>query len=388
MATIATAGIVVASCSSADMSTGPLQPTGHTATVVITPASTSLVVGATLPLQAQARDAGGNVVPDATIHWSSSDTAVAEVSSAGMVTARRVGTVQIAASAEGHSAIATLSVTSVPVSSVAVAPTSGTLLVGATMTLTAITYDGSGNVLAGRGIVWASSAPQTADVSSTGMVTAKSPGTATITATSEGKTAAAQITVNAPPPAPVTSVSVTPATSQVAIRASETLSAVTRDAGGNTLTGRTVTWSSSDARVATVTPSGTVTGVAAGTVTITATSEGHSGTATVTVPAPAAPPPPAAVLDTLIVTSSATLPVMNTNSTVTLTARAVDTNGNTMTTPPLTWTAGPGNLGSIISTSGSSAVLKSKGHAGWVMVRVSSGSVHTDFAIFVLSSSD
>jgi len=49
------------------------------------------------------------------------------------------------------------------------------------------------------------------------------------------------------------------------------------------LTGRAITWTTSNAAVATVSGTGLVTGVAVGTVTITATSEGQSGTATVTV---------------------------------------------------------------------------------------------------------
>jgi len=73
-----------------------------------------------------------------------------------------------------------------------------------------------------------------------------------------------------------------------------TLTATLRDANGNILTGRTVSWSSSNTTVATVAGSGTsatVTGKSNGTATITATSEGKSGTATITVNIP--PPPPA-----------------------------------------------------------------------------------------------
>ena len=61
--------------------------------------------------------------------------------------------------------------------------------------------------------------------------------------------------------------------------------ATLEDANGITLTGRTVTWTSSNASFATVSSSGLATGVAAGTATITATSEGRSGTATLTVTA-------------------------------------------------------------------------------------------------------
>ncbi len=84
--------------------------------------------------------------------------------------------------------------------------------------------------------------------------------------------------------APVASVAVTPNPGSVAVGSTLQMAATTRDAANNVLTGRTVTWATSNAAVATVGPAtGVVTGVAAGSVTITATSEGRTGTAAVTV---------------------------------------------------------------------------------------------------------
>ena len=59
--------------------------------------------------------------------------------------------------------------------------------------------------------------------------------------------------------------------------------AVARDAGGNVISGQPVTWSSGNSSVATVSPSGLVTGLAAGTAVITATISGTSGVAQITV---------------------------------------------------------------------------------------------------------
>src|SRR5206468_9627738 len=70
------------------------------------------------------------------------------------------------------------------------------------------------------------------------------------------------------------------------------LAAAAKDSSGTTLSGQTVTWTSSATAIATVSASGLVTGVAAGSATITATSGGKSGTAAVTVTAPAPPPAP------------------------------------------------------------------------------------------------
>lgn len=82
---------------------------------------------------------------------------------------------------------------------------------------------------------------------------------------------------------PVASVEVSPANATVDIGSTTQLSVSMRDAAGNALTGRAVTWTSSNPSVAWVSASGLVHGVANGTVTVTATSEGKSGTATVTV---------------------------------------------------------------------------------------------------------
>ena len=89
---------------------------------------------------------------------------------------------------------------------------------------------------------------------------------------------------------PVASVTVSPATASIQVGQTVQLTATPRDASGNPLSGRAIAWASSAPGVATVSGTGLVTGVAAGSATITATSEGQSGTATVTVTAPLPPP--------------------------------------------------------------------------------------------------
>jgi serine/threonine-protein kinase len=86
-----------------------------------------------------------------------------------------------------------------------------------------------------------------------------------------------------PVPAPVATVGVTLASGALLAGTTTQASAVLRDSGGNVLTGRTVAWASSASGVATVSPSGVVTAVAAGSTTITATSEGVSGSAPIAV---------------------------------------------------------------------------------------------------------
>jgi hypothetical protein len=87
----------------------------------------------------------------------------------------------------------------VPVASVAVSPATATISVGGTQQLTAVTQDAAGNTLSGRLISWTSSAPAVATVSGAGLVTGQAVGSATITATSEGKSGTATVVVSAAP---------------------------------------------------------------------------------------------------------------------------------------------------------------------------------------------
>ena len=89
----------------------------------------------------------------------------------------------------------------------------------------------------------------------------------------------------------VAAVTVDPASASVQVGQTVQLTATPRDAAGNPVSGRTVTWQSSDGGVASVSTSGRVLGLAEGGVTITATSEGQSGSAAITVTAlpPGAP---------------------------------------------------------------------------------------------------
>jgi hypothetical protein len=172
----------------------------------------------------------------------------------------------------------------VPVASVAVTPDSSSVAVGGTVQLSAATADAGGEPLSGRPVTWSTDNAAVATVSGTGLVTGVAPGSATLAATSEGKRGTAVLTVTAAP-APVASVEIMPASQTVAEGSRVQLTTVPKDSAGQPLTGRTATWATSDPRVATVSGTGLVTGVAAGLATITATSEGQEGTSSVTVTA-------------------------------------------------------------------------------------------------------
>ena len=169
-----------------------------------------------------------------------------------------------------------------PVAAVDVTPAVTSVFVGATVQLTAIPKDASGNPLSGRGVTWATSDAGVATVDGKGLVAGTGPGAVTITATSEGKSGSAAVTVSL---APVASVDVTPAEGTVPVGGALQLRAIPRDAVGNALAGRVVTWVSVPDVVAGVSAQGLLTGRAEGSAILTATSEGIGGSSAVTVAA-------------------------------------------------------------------------------------------------------
>jgi uncharacterized protein YjdB len=247
------------------------------ARVVLSIDSTTLIVGASTTLTAQTQSAAGTTLSGRIIAWSSTTPAVATVTN-GAVTAVSIGTTRIVATAEGRADTAVVTVTPVPVATVAISPATSSLFVGETTTLIATARDANGGALTGRAVTWSSSAPSNASVAA-GVVTAIAPGTVTITAIVEGNSATATVTVAQ---IPVATIVLSPTSASVQVGATTTFTATARDAAGNTLTGRSMSWSSSSTSIATVS-NGIVTGVAPGVATITATSEGRSATAQVTV---------------------------------------------------------------------------------------------------------
>lgn len=82
--------------------------------------------------------------------------------------------------------------------SVVVRPAADALLVGDSQQMSAVAIDEKGRPLPDRDLSWASMSPEIAAVSPTGVVSGRSPGTARITATTEGRTGVAVMTVVAP----------------------------------------------------------------------------------------------------------------------------------------------------------------------------------------------
>ena len=215
-----------------------------------------------------------NNATERTLQWSSSNNSIATVDNQGRVTGHRAGNATITAAApSGVTGSITVRVENiVAASSVTIAPAGTTTMGLGAANVRTFTATVLPNNATYRNVDWTSSNTNVATVDNQGRVTGHQIGTATITATTHnGRTAS--VTVNVVNLIPASSVTIAPASPTVAVTATTQLTATVLPANA---TNRTVTWSSNNPSVATVTEQGgVVTGVALGTAVITATTHNN-----------------------------------------------------------------------------------------------------------------
>jgi len=185
--------------------------------------------------------------PAGIITWSSSDTSVATIDSAGKVTCLKAGTTKITATHEsGLSDSRTLHVEDIVINNDSVDVNKGK-----TVMLSAGAYAPSDTT-------WVSYSPNIATITSSGVVTGIKGGTATIRASSSSQNLSDSVKVNVK--------DIVFKETSVDVNRNSTVKLELEDYAPS----GTITWTSSDTSVVTVDANGIVTGVKAGTVRITA----------------------------------------------------------------------------------------------------------------------
>ena len=268
-------------CGDGDSATAPPTPEpARPTTVTVSPATHELTaLGITVQLSAEVRDQNARVMAGATVTWTSSASSMATVDASGLVTAAGNGTATITASAGSASGSAVVTVMQ-SVASVEVSPSVYELTaLGQTVQLTAEAFDENGHAVAGAEFSWESSDAAVATVDAGGLVTAVAEGVATITASAGEASGSAVVPVMQP----VASVQVSPSAETIELGSTLQLTAEGFDENGEAVEGAEFSWESSDAAIATVDPSGLVTGVAVGVATITASAGSGQETAEITV---------------------------------------------------------------------------------------------------------
>ena len=262
---------------------------------------------------------------EGTITWTSSYTSIATVDANGLVKGVEAGSTTITAKCGSYSATCKVTVTQTPAASVSLDKTTLSLKATETATLSATVLPENAT---DKTVKWSTSNSKIATVDANGKVTAIAVGNATITAACGNLSATCQVTVSATPAA-----SITLNKTAITLKAteSETLTANVMPA---TTTDKTVTWTSSDDKVATVDANGTVTAIAVGKATITATCGSVKATCAVTVNATAA---------SSITLSKTTLSLKATES-ETLTANVMP---ETTTDKTVTWTSSDDKVATV-----------------------------------------
>ena len=217
------------------------------------------------------------------ISWSSSNNDIATVDTTGHVEAKKAGTVIITAtSSNGKTAECTVTVEKklIPITEVSLSESAVGIIEGNTHKLTATVLPE--NTTDSKSVSWGSSNEAVATVSEDGTITAKSAGTAVITATStNGKTVGCTVTVSKKE-IPIVDVALN--RTSATITEGDILNLTATVLPENTTESKNIGWSSSNNDIATVDSTGKVTAKQAGTVVITATSSnGKTASCTITV---------------------------------------------------------------------------------------------------------
>jgi uncharacterized protein YjdB/alpha-tubulin suppressor-like RCC1 family protein len=294
---------------------------------------------------------------DRTVTWSSSDSHVATVTN-GTITAKNPGTAIITATVGSENTGCLLTVKS-PLDSIVLNKLAATIVKGETDSLTVI-YMPS-DTTDDKTVTWSTSDSNIATVSN-GVVTAKNPGRAIITAKVGTKEAICTVTITSP----LASISLNKSSIAINKGNTETLTVLFNPA--DTTDDTTVTWSSSDSNIAAVS-NGTLMAKRPGTVTITAKAGTKEATCTVIVLSP---------LTSISLNKSATTIIKNQMETLTASYNPADTTDDKM----VIWTTSDSNIATV-----SGGIVTAK-NPGAVTITAKVGNKESVCTVIVVSPLD
>jgi uncharacterized protein YjdB len=253
--------------------------------IILSPDQASVALGISQSFVATGLFSDGSSVDLASVTWSSSDPTVASIDNTGLATTLVPGTVTISATSGSVTGTTSLSVLPAQLVSISLNPAAPSLALGTSTQLSAVGQfsDGSTQILSS--VTWNSSDPTIATVDSNGLVNTSATGSATVSAVSGSISGGTLVTVTN---AVVSSITVTPINPSVAAGATQQFTATATFSDLTTQdVSSSVTWTSSDGSIATVSGSGLANTLTPGSSTITASLALVSGSATLQVTAAA-----------------------------------------------------------------------------------------------------
>ena len=338
--------------------------------IAVTPATPTIPLGTTHRFTATGTFTDGSTQDlTSTVQWNSDTPSTATISnsdgSQGLATSVSTGTASISAASSAITGSTSLSVTPPTLVSISVTPSASSIALGTTLQFTATgTFtDGSTQDLTSS-VAWSSSAPDDVTLSTSGLATGTGIGTATIAATLNEVSNSTTVTVGQ---AALLSIAITPSAPSFALGTMQTLKATGTYTDGSTqdLT-TTVSWSTVDSTVATVSPGGVASSVAVGNTNVSAINGSVQGTAVLTVTP--------AELVSIAVTPA--IPSIASGTTLQLTATGTFTDGTTQDlTHSVEWTSDTPDVATI-NGSGDQIGLANGLSMGSATITATSGTVN------------
>jgi len=351
-----------------------------TPSIQITPSAVEVAKNTTAQLSAVYRTEAGDIDNSKGITWESSAPAIATVTQNGLVTGINTGDVTVTATANGLVSSANITVTAPSAVSLEITPLESEIFVGKETTFTAIVTDAAGNILPNRKISWSTANvdivnldTRTATVEGNAVtLSSLSSGLITVTGLKVGETSIraqdvtnsstidtaianfAFVTVKRLP----FTIQLSPENSTIFVSNTQQLIATILDEEGSAQTYAIERWETSNPSIASVSATGLVTGISAGTVSVRAFIGNTFGEATVTVSAQATPD----IASISVVPKNSTI---NVNQDRTLSAIVLDTQGNTVSRV-LQWVSDSPTIatvdvnGKVLGISSGQAVITAK----------------------------
>lgn len=253
--------------------------------LAISPINPSLQIGSSQAMIVTATYTDGSTlaVTNSSTFTSSVPAIATVVSTTGIVKAISAGTSVITANHNGMTVNTTVTVTPAQLLSIAVTPANASVLIGATQSFIATgTYNDGSTANISNTVAWTSADVSKATILPGGVATGLAVGTSTMSASLNGRTGNANLTVTQA--TTLLSILVSPPTSDILVNNSQSYSATANYSDGSRVDiTNLASWTSSNTAVATIMPTGVASGVTSGTSTINANYQTKSSSAQLTV---------------------------------------------------------------------------------------------------------
>jgi uncharacterized protein YjdB len=323
------------------------------AAITVTPAMASIAVGTRLQFIATGILTDGSA-QDLTddVTWASSNVGFASITSpGGLATAVAPGTTTISATFQNFTGSTTVTVRALELAAITVIPAIPTIAIGTRLQFvaTGLFTDGTSQDLTSSA-TWLSSNPAIATVSNVeairGLAIALAAGSTTISASFQGVTGSATLTVS---DATLAAITITPPIPTIAIgtRLQFVATGLFSDGSSQDLTSL-ATWVATPANLCSVNPSGLAVGLAVGSCTISAMFQGVTGNATLTV----------SDVEVAAIIVTPAIPSIAIGTRLQFTATGLFTDGTSQNlTTQATWTTSPTNTCTISPATGLATAL-------------------------------